>query len=288
MQRNGIACKALVVCLLIAVWLSGCFNGGGNGDNGNGNGGGNGSAETNHPPTASAPPLVTVEDSDGSTQIAVSDPDSGQQHRFVIINPPTDGTASVDASGRVTYTPNVGFIGDDQLDVEVIDNGALPLSTVVVIDITVSERVPATGVFVGTWLGTWTSVIPPEFGGGEGSIMVDIEQETLPFIGSTGFDLLGTLTMTGPDKETIVNIPVFGSGRLFNVLGNSGTFSIRPSPEGALPGEAPSLCQMIIAGDVFADEAGVVAVQVVGPLLITGGCTTVPRESATFTLDRQF
>ena len=247
------------------------------------------SMNTSPAPTASL--IATVEDTAGSTQITVNDPDPDQQHTFVITVAPTNGVASVNANGRVTYTPDTGFIGSDRLEIDVTDNGDPPLSGTVAIDITVSERQPSSGVFVGTWIGTWESAGIPDLPltgtGGTGNITLRIESETPPFLGATSFDVVGTISMTGPGKEVFVDLPIDGRPRLFNVLGGTGSFLFGPSPENSLPGEAPSFCRVLFAGDVFPDDAGVTAVRTVGVFQISGGCETAARDSGTYELFRE-
>ncbi len=91
----------------------------------------------NTPPVPTAPPLVVLEDSVGVSQIQIQDPDIQQSHSFSITLAPVNGTAQVDATGQVTYTPMVDVIGTDTLTVLVTDTGEPPQSATVEIPITI-------------------------------------------------------------------------------------------------------------------------------------------------------
>lgn len=134
--------STLVCGLLFCNAMAGCFGGGGGGDDGGGSG--NGGA-VNTAPAPTAPAIETVEDTPGSSQISVNDPDTGQTHTFTIITPPGGGTATVDSAGLVTYIPEAGFTGMDSIVVEVADSGDPPRVGTVTINITVtSVEMPAT------------------------------------------------------------------------------------------------------------------------------------------------
>ena len=62
---------------------------------------------------------------------------------FAATTRPAHGTASIDATGRVTYTPALNFTGSDSLAITVTDNGTPPLSGAVTISVTVANRPPA-------------------------------------------------------------------------------------------------------------------------------------------------
>jgi VCBS repeat-containing protein len=66
-----------------------------------------------------------------------NDPDAGQTHTFVMITPPANGVATIDTAGRIAYTPDASFTGNDSLVVFVTDSGVPPLSGTAIIDITV-------------------------------------------------------------------------------------------------------------------------------------------------------
>ena len=80
------------------------------------------------PPVPMGPSINTSQNTPGTIQIGVNDPDAGQTQTFSISIPPANGTATVSASGLATYTPAPGFSGADSFVVTVTDNGTPPLS----------------------------------------------------------------------------------------------------------------------------------------------------------------
>ena len=134
--------------VLLGLVLNGC----GGGDGG-GNGGGSGGGNTAPQPTAAA--ITTIATTPGTSQISVNDPDLGQSFTFVLTTPPGNGTATVSASGLVTFAPQAGFVGSDQLAVTVTDNGSPPLSGTVTISLTV-QAPPSASRIVGHLL------VPPD------------------------------------------------------------------------------------------------------------------------------
>src|SRR5262249_12797475 len=69
----------------------------------------------NHPPAPTAPDISVSGTATGTSQIAANDPDLGQQFTYSITTAPARGTATVSATGLVTYTPSVAFAGTDSL-----------------------------------------------------------------------------------------------------------------------------------------------------------------------------
>jgi uncharacterized repeat protein (TIGR01451 family) len=99
---------------------------------------------TNTSPIPAAPPIVivVVASSAGTSQVNPGDPDAGQNHSYAITAAPAHGSATVSATGLVTFTPTAGFTGSDSVTITVTDDGVPPLSGSVTIPVTVS----ATGV----------------------------------------------------------------------------------------------------------------------------------------------
>ena len=97
----------------------------------------------NQPPAPTAPAISTTFNTSKSIQIAVNDPDVGQNHSFTIHISPKRGQVSVDGTGLVTYTPHTGFTGSDSFNVIVTDDGSPPASKGVMIYVTVANRAPA-------------------------------------------------------------------------------------------------------------------------------------------------
>ena len=89
------------------------------------------------PPVPMGPSINTSQNTPGTIQIGVNDPDAGQTQTFSISIPPANGTATVSASGLATYTPAPGFSGADSFVVTVTDNGTPPLSGTALIQVTV-------------------------------------------------------------------------------------------------------------------------------------------------------
>src|SRR5262249_27252405 len=97
----------------------------------------------NQAPAPTAPAIHTTQNTSGTSQISPNDPDAGDTFTFAVTTLPAHGTASVDAMGRVTYTPALNFTGNDSLAITVTDNETPPLSGAVTISVTVANRPPA-------------------------------------------------------------------------------------------------------------------------------------------------
>ena len=76
----------------------------------------------NSPPAPTAPMILINEDTSGSSQILVNDPDIGDTHSFAIIFAPLHGTATVSASGLVSYSPFANQNGRDGVIIAVTDS----------------------------------------------------------------------------------------------------------------------------------------------------------------------
>jgi len=57
----------------------------------------------------------------GYATVDPADPHDGTTHTFTIVTPPEHGVATIDADGVVTYTSVDGYLGADELEVEVAD-----------------------------------------------------------------------------------------------------------------------------------------------------------------------
>ncbi len=90
----------------------------------------------NQPPVPTAPALTSNEDTSGSVMVLANDPDLGDSFTFTISTAAKDGTATIDATGLASYTPNANFNGNDTFTVTVTDAGGL--SGVVPINVTIS------------------------------------------------------------------------------------------------------------------------------------------------------
>jgi hypothetical protein len=82
----------------------------------------------------SANPTLTFEvgDQDNLEQI----PDAERQGAVEVTTDPADGTTAVDADGQVTYTPDAGFVGDDEFTYRVTDNDGAAATATATIEVT--------------------------------------------------------------------------------------------------------------------------------------------------------
>ncbi|HEB86949.1 MAG TPA: tandem-95 repeat protein [Gammaproteobacteria bacterium] len=91
----------------------------------------------NEVPVPTAPAISTNEDVPGTSQIAPNDPDTGSAFTYSVTAQGSKGTATVSASGLVTYTPSLNLNGSDSVTVTVTDNGSPNLSAPVTIPVTI-------------------------------------------------------------------------------------------------------------------------------------------------------
>lgn len=138
-------------------------------------------------------------DSDGSIDPAT----------VVIVNAPLNGTATVDAAGNISYTPNAGFSGTDQIDYRVQDDEGAS-SNIATLTINVAANNPPTITSVSDQFinqDTSTSALP---------FMVDDVETADP----------NTLSVTANSSNTtlvpVANIVLGGSG-------NNRTVTITPA-----------------------------------------------------------
>jgi VCBS repeat-containing protein len=92
-------------------------------------------APVNDPPIAGPDFATTGESAPITVQVLVNDYDpEGDALQVSSVSDPARGTAQVDASGRlVTYTPDPGFVGEEQFEYEVSDgNGGKATGTVTI------------------------------------------------------------------------------------------------------------------------------------------------------------
>jgi len=79
----------------------------------------------NQPPVPTASDIVTNEDTAGTTTVYPHDPNLSDTHTYVVTSLPPYGSAAVDGSGGVIYTPNLNLNGTDSFAVTVTDDGGL-------------------------------------------------------------------------------------------------------------------------------------------------------------------
>ena len=105
--------------------------------------------QCNDAPDPIAPAIVTSRNRDGETRVRPNDPDAlDGEHTFALVEAPRFGTASVNASsGKVTYTPDQGYTGEDSFTVAVTDAGSpdYPASAPITADVDVPVTVEGMG-----------------------------------------------------------------------------------------------------------------------------------------------
>lgn len=82
-------------------------------------------AQPNVAPVPFANAIMVMMDTVGFTRVLPRDPNVGDMHTYAISTPPANGTAEINPTGIVTYTPNAMFTGDDSIVVTVTDQGGL-------------------------------------------------------------------------------------------------------------------------------------------------------------------
>lgn len=95
-------------------------------------------SDVNEAPVPTAPAITTNEDTAGTSQIAPNDPDTGDTHTYAVTTQGTKGSASVSASGLVTYTPTTNLNGADSVIVTVTDSGTGNLSAPVTVSVNIT------------------------------------------------------------------------------------------------------------------------------------------------------
>ena len=94
----------------------------------------------NNPPAPTAPNIDTFKNVDATSQIVHNDPDPSDTQLFEITTEPANGDAVVSDAGLVTYSPNAGYVGLDELVVTVTDSATA--TGFVTISVTVGNRPP--------------------------------------------------------------------------------------------------------------------------------------------------
>ncbi len=127
------------------------------------------SVAANEAPSPTAPAITTNQGNAATSQVTPNDPDVGDTETFAVTSMPSNGTASVDGSGLVTYTPNASTSGSDSLTITVTD--AAGLTGTVSIAITINSlnhppvvTIPAISVQSGFTATSQTAVTDPDVG----------------------------------------------------------------------------------------------------------------------------
>lgn len=98
----------------------------------------------NEAPAPSASDILILKNTVGTTVVGSGDPDISDTHSYAVDTAATNGTAEVDGSGNVTYTPNADYTGDDSFIIEVTDSGDLTGTTSVSVTVLASDSLPPT------------------------------------------------------------------------------------------------------------------------------------------------
>src|SRR5262249_55363131 len=93
----------------------------------------------NQAPAPTAPAISILHDTPGTSQVSPNDPDAGESFAFFVSTPPAHGIATVNTSGLVTYTPDVGFTGTDSFEVTLSHTALPPLTAAVTIPLTLTS-----------------------------------------------------------------------------------------------------------------------------------------------------
>ncbi|MGZ3684480.1 MAG: PKD domain-containing protein [Bdellovibrionota bacterium] len=92
--------------------------------------------EFNHAPVPTAPAITSHTEAQFA-QISPNEVDQGQIFTYAILEPALHGTASVDSNGKVSYAPNSGYQGADEVVVKVSNSASTPLIGLADVNITV-------------------------------------------------------------------------------------------------------------------------------------------------------
>ncbi len=181
---------------------------------------------TNHAPVPTASNITVTAGQSAASQISTNDPDAGQTFTYQVVTQGTKGTASVDASGLVSYTANSSTSGSDSVVVRVTDSGIPAMNGDVTISVNINlppNQPPVLGQSfnflrtegfpVNVRLGNVGASDPDgtivawtvDFG--DGSPLLQVPQGS--FLGGTGFALFhdfvnaGTFTVTMTAKDNL-------------------------------------------------------------------------------------
>lgn len=107
--------------------------------------GGDTDADDDEEPDSEALEFTPVEietsvNTPGTAQVTVVNGDAGRTYTYEFTTKPDNGEADIDNNGLITFTPNPGFDGSDNLVVRVTDDGSPARSGSLPISITVTPE----------------------------------------------------------------------------------------------------------------------------------------------------
>jgi PKD repeat protein len=194
----------------------------------------------NTQPQISAPNIATSAGHSATSQAAVTD-DAGQIGSYSISTPPSNGTATISASGLVTYTANSSFDGSETFVISYTDNGNPALTGSATITASVvgppSASAPAITVANG---GSATSAITVTSSTSGRSYSFAVSQA--PAHGTASVNVAGLVTFnptapyTGSDSLA-VTVTDANSPSLFTTV----TIPVTITPNHAPTGSAPTI-----------------------------------------------
>ena len=111
------------------------------GDGGDGGGGDWGSdGDDNQAPEPSFDPVVVVQGGTWAGPLKANDPDTDDGHVWLIVEDPEHGVAEIGEGGVLAYRADEDYIGDDQILVQVMDDGSPPRSAEAYLQVLVEPR----------------------------------------------------------------------------------------------------------------------------------------------------
>lgn len=132
--------RTLVVPVFLTAALSSFTVACGEDEPGGGEGGAGGERSNDAAPDPTANRIETFKNTPASTTVDAGDSDSSE-HEFAVSAAPGHGTAAINASGTLEYTPDTDFVGQDTLTVTVTDDSGESGEVQVAIEVT--NRAPA-------------------------------------------------------------------------------------------------------------------------------------------------
>jgi VCBS repeat-containing protein len=96
----------------------------------------------NDAPLPTAPAIAINKGTAGTSQVAANDPDAGNTHSYSIITAPLHGTASVSATGLVSYKPAANYTGTDSLAVRVTDQSGVFAQVTIAVTVAAVNHAP--------------------------------------------------------------------------------------------------------------------------------------------------